>query len=489
MLLSIEVLLFIFIFFITYKFFKIYKKKSLLPPGPLSLPFIGNIHQIGSAPIVAHSKFAKRYGEIHYVSQFGQPVVVINTLEAMKECNFVGSDDFSHRPIWMENFRTLILPPGIVGKGVEDYHENRRFLLSNLKRRGMGRSGLEPEILQEADHLISHLKSTSELDMRTALHGFSSNIVMTMCFGKRWDYGDLEYEVFSKAFHTCIDQSPLPILEDFLPHIFSFLPLFKKAKQEIHKSVAHIRKYFEDIIHDRIIDESPDEHDDIVSDYLKIHQVMDKEQLRNLVDICFDLFFAGSDTTSITTNFAIVHLINNPSWQEEIFAEIDTVLKGQIPSMEDLQNLPKIEATIQETIRMNPISPMILKANQHATKFRQYTIPSNTLVLINAYHINNDNETFPDPTTFNPRRWLSPEGKFRGDLVEKVPTFGVGRRACIGRPLARMEMFFMMVRLTQEFIFAVPDGHPIPSGALDVDTGAVTVNAPAYILKLIRREK
>ena len=81
--------------------------------------------------------------------------------------------------------------------------------------------------------------------------------------------------------------------------------------------------------------------------------------------------------------------------------------------MEGLEKLPKLEATIQETLRLNPNGPLIPRATAHATKVRNYVVPANCQVWVNAYHINYDPVTFPDPTSFSPQRWLRPDGTFR----------------------------------------------------------------------------
>jgi cytochrome P450 family 2 subfamily U polypeptide 1 len=415
---------------------------------------------------------------------FGHPVITLSSLEVMKECNFASSDDFSHRPVWLTNFCNF-LTPGLVFKGAQEYHVPRKFIMTNLKRLGMGKAGLEPRILEEANQAVTYLNSILELDPQPVLHNFTMNVIMTMCFGKRWDYGDPEYTAFAECLHRILQHSLITTLEDLVP-ILRYLPPVRTANKESSESVLCIRRLFEGIVQDKISGTTSMDDNTLVDAYLDIHKQMSKENLKDIIDICQDLFIAGSDTSSATINFAIIHMLNNLSWQDEVSAELDTVLQGRSPSMADLQLLPKLEATLQETFRMNPNAPLIIKATEHAVKLREYIIPSNCMVQINAYHINHDPASFPDPTTFSPKRWLHGDGTFRSDLVERVVTFGVGRRACIGRPLARMEMTLMLARLLQEFRFIVPEGEAVPSGTLKGDS--VVVSPPPYRIKLVRRD-
>ena len=415
---------------------------------------------------------------------FGHPVVVLSSLEAMSLCNFSSSDVFSHRPVWLKNVCSSITP-GIIFKGSADYHNNRRFLLGSLKRRGMGKSGLEAQVLAEAEELVAHLKCFGEVDPQIIINNFTSNTIMTMCFGKRWNYNDKNYEDFSKAMDKVVDTFPLLFVEDLVPY-FGYLPNIKQAKRENADANTILRTQFEEIITARVNGPDTESYDDLVSDYMgnKLGK-MDEADMKNLVEICQDMFFAGSDTTSTTCNFAIIHLLNNPDWQEEVFAELNAVLQGRHPSMTDLQNLPKMEATINETLRLNPLVPLIFKANAETVKIREYTIPESTLILVNVYHISYDPLVFPEPASFKPCRWIGPEGKFSNELVEKVPTFGAGRRACLGRPLARMELFLLLATLLQNFTFSLPPGAPLPSGALAGDS--IAMQPPPYTLKLVAR--
>ena len=290
--------------------------------------------------------------------------------------------------------------PGIVFKGATDYHKDRRFLLTNLKSRGMGRSGLEGQILEEVEQLINHLTTNKELDPRVLLTNFTSNTIMTMCFEKRWEYGDENYTRFADSIEKIVETFPLVMLKDLVP-LFGYLPSVAQGNKENYKANSVLRSQFEGLIRERV--HSKDSHTsfDIVGDYMNKNKVENEEEIKNLIDLCQTMFFAGSDTTSSTTNWTIVHLLSDLAWQEEVYTELSRVLEGRAPTMAGLQDLPKMEATIAETLRLSPVNPLILKANCETAMLRDYIIPANTMIMINVYHINRDPQVFPDPGAFH----------------------------------------------------------------------------------------
>ena len=276
----------------------------------------------------------------------------------------------------------------------------------------MGKFGLEAQILEETEMLMEHLEEEGIVDPSTTLTNFTSNNIMRMMFSQRWQYGDADFEVFTNHLEILHANSPVLMLKDLVP-MSRHLPYVKQVAKEVSKAVGHVRNFFWHIIEKQIAEKDSVESDNFTDAYLQTHETMDEKEISNLVDICQDMFLAGTDTTSATLNFIIIHLLNDPSWQEELFHEITAAFQEGVPSMEDLEKIPKLEATIQETLRLNPNGPMIPRATAHATKVRNYVVPANCQVWVNAYHINYDPITFPDPTSFSPRRWLHPDGTFR----------------------------------------------------------------------------
>ena len=152
-------------------FRKVKKKGCRFPSGPTPWPFFGNILQLYSSPMETHHKYSKTYGDIHSVSLFGHKVVVLNSIEALRDCNVGNSDVFMHRPVWLEN-TTKSLGPGIAFRGFDQYLENRKFLLTNLKKQGMGKSQLEPAVIAEVDLLLSYPEKNSPLNTKYAFQSF-----------------------------------------------------------------------------------------------------------------------------------------------------------------------------------------------------------------------------------------------------------------------------------------------------------------------------
>ncbi|GAU23196.1 hypothetical protein TSUD_172230 [Trifolium subterraneum] len=77
--------------------------------------------------------------------------------------------------------------------------------------------------------------------------------------------------------------------------------------------------------------------------------------------LIMDFFTAGTDTTAISTEWALVELMNNPSLLKKAREEIDKIVgKNRLVDESDGPNLPYLQAIMKETFRLHPPVPMIL---------------------------------------------------------------------------------------------------------------------------------
>uniref|UniRef100_A0A8C6RMF1 Cytochrome P450, family 2, subfamily d, polypeptide 26 n=2 Tax=Nannospalax galili TaxID=1026970 RepID=A0A8C6RMF1_NANGA len=183
----------------------------------------------------------------------------------------------------------------------------------------------------------------------------------------------------------------------------------------------------------------------------------------NLHMVVLDLFSAGMVTTSTTLTWALLLMILYPDVQRRVQEEIDEVLgQARTPVMEDQARMPFTTAVIHEVQRFGDIAPLNLPhMTSRDIEVQGFVIPKGTTLITNLSSVLKDESAWEKPLQFHPEHFLDAQGRFL--KPEAFIPFGAGRRACLGEPLARMELFLFFTCLLQRFTFSVPPGQPPPS--------------------------
>ena len=127
--------------------------------------------------------------------------------------------------------------------------------------------------------------------------------------------------------------------------------------------------------------------------------------------------------------------------------------------MEDKQCLPYTMATIFEIQRCGNIATLggsTMHRNLQATTLNGYYIPKNSYIAANFYAVHVDERSFPDPSRFDPTRFLSNDQKSVHRPAEFIP-FSIGKKSCPGESLANMELFLFFSNLVRQYDFQVID--------------------------------
>ena len=167
-----------------------------------------------------------------------------------------------------------------------------------------------------------------------------------------------------------------------------------------------------------------------------------------------DLFVAGTETVSNTLDWALIYATYFPDFQKEIHSEIDRILgKEKLPTESDRYKLSYIEAFLNETMRFHCAGPILIpRATTKDIVFKECHIPRDTFIMVNMWSCMRDPVYWTEPDTFNPKRFINKEGKFDCRNPAMMP-FSVGKRACTGESLARLQLFLIFTSLLQKFIF------------------------------------
>ena len=195
-----------------------------------------------------------------------------------------------------------------------------------------------------------------------------------------------------------------------------------------------------------------------------------------------DMFLAGYETTSTALRFIISLLVKYPKFQEDIQRQLDEVVDNRRPSLNDRPNLPLIQATILEALRIGNVVPLAVPHVTIAdTTLCGYRVPKGTYVFANTESVHMDPKCWEDPTVFNPYRHIDTDGQLISNPSNFYP-FGAGRRVCVGESLGRVELFLFVSWLLQEFTLVAEKGY-----RLEVK-GALVQFPVRYKIRAIKRK-
>ncbi len=198
----------------------------------------------------------------------------------------------------------------------------------------------------------------------------------------------------------------------------------------------------------------------------------------------FDLFAAGLDGSANTLSYAMLLMANYPDIQAKVQSEIDRVCESRVPDYSDKSSLPYTEATIQEIMRYKTLAPLSLpRLTSQEVALEGYVLPKGTIVFSHIEMMHENPDEFPEPEIFRPERFINPDGSF--EFHQQVTPFGIGKRRCLGEPMARMTVFLIFTRILQKFKIRPPSGM----AKLDEEMvyGANTFPKPYQVVLDIRK--
>uniref|UniRef100_A0A673HLQ5 Uncharacterized protein n=1 Tax=Sinocyclocheilus rhinocerous TaxID=307959 RepID=A0A673HLQ5_9TELE len=390
-----------------------------LPPGPTPYPLLGNILQIDvKEPYKYYLKLSKKYGSVFTIWLANSPVVIISGYQALKDTMIGLGEEFSGRATY-----PLLMKITLGYGSGHRWKEMRRFTLMTLKNFGMGRRSIEERVREEAEKLVEitlilcyFLFKGSAFSPADMLSNTVANVICSIVFGQRFEFEDQIYNVFPKL-----------------------VSLFPGKHHLLFRDVDKAREYCKLQAKARINNEkyNPD------TEY----------HFDNLISLVWNLFSAGTETTSSTVRHALLLMMKHPDVQERVQKEIDEVVgRDRWSSVEDRQNLPYTDAVIHEIQRNMDLAPIAVPHKMMCnTEYNGYVIPKGVMVFPLLSSVLIDPKMWKNPNCFDPENFLDADGRFQKN--DAFVVFGMGKRACLGEALARIELFNFFISLLQHFTF------------------------------------
>ncbi|PYH43736.1 cytochrome P450 [Aspergillus saccharolyticus JOP 1030-1] len=431
--------------------------RGKLPPGPPPKPIIGNLHQFPKVNRAqAFDQWHRTYGPIVGLKLGLKKLILIGNYQVARELLDRRGAIYSSRPrvvmageIANRGNHTALMPYGSKWK----LHNRVHSTLMNPRM--VQRYQYLQDI--ESRQLLDDLLKGSTSDFGARIHRYSSSLLFALAYGQRLPTSDaFEIQENAHIAHHFIENlaagrwlvDAFPVL-NYLPTV---LAPWKKIGDQLYQ-----RKFGLLQRNTALALEKPGWNWTKHFHGPKKPADASWEELLNIIGVLYE---AGADTTTSALEAFVMAAVLHPDPVRRVQAEIDALVGGaaRIPNFDDVQQLPYMNAFVNETMRWRPIAPEgVPHSLMEEDEYEGYTLPKNSIVIANQWQMAMDPATFTDPQAFRPERWLE-------DPKLPISAFGFGRRACPGRHIAMNSMRIVMCRLlwAYDFDHAYEHGQKVP---------------------------
>jgi cytochrome P450 len=175
------------------------------------------------------------------------------------------------------------------------------------------------------------------------------------------------------------------------------------------------------------------------------------------------LMLAGHETTAAALSWAWYLLASHPQALRRMHEELDAVLGGRTPGVEDLPRLPFTRAVFDETLRLYPPAWGQPRESIEEDEIGGYRIPAKSIVMVCQWVTQRRPDLWERPDDFVPERFLG-AGPGTFPPFAYYP-FGGGARQCIGSHFALMEAQVILATVAQRFEVEMEPGQTITPDA------------------------
>lgn len=420
-------------------------RRDKFPPGPYGGLKGWSFRALNESPLEMFSQLA-RYGDVVGIRVVNFRNIFVNHPDLIEEVLI----DHPRRYV---KGRVLRANRHVFGEGLltseGDFWLRQRRLVQPAFHRAQIAAYAET-MVQYAQRMLEGWRSGEERDVHQEMMQLTLEIVVKTLFG-----GDVARDAqdVGKSLALLLELGANFRRTLFIPH---WMPT--PTNLRIKREIAFIESILYRIISERRA--SWRDTGDLLSMLLHVQDEdgsrMTDKQLR---DETITLFLAGHETTASSLSWTWWLLARNPTVEAKLHAELDEVLGGRAPSLEDLARLPYTGNVVTESLRLYPPAWGLARVAVENHEIAGYPVKKGMGVAMAQWVVHRDTRWFDAPEEFRPERW-------EGDYLKRIPRFayfpfGGGPRQCIGNSFALMETTLILATVAQKYRLRLVPDHPV----------------------------
>jgi cytochrome P450 len=393
-------------------------------------------------PIFLFQHLAEKYGDIAHYKIGWHHIVFLNHPEYIREVLVVQNDNFiKERTVQRTR---MLLGEGMITSEDAEHRAQRQVAQPAFHRQRIQEYGAA--FVDEAARARESWKDGGQRDVAIDMMHLTLKIVARTLFA-----ADLQNEVLELA--DAINR---------IMGLYNFLVMLPAAEWLVHlrppglAAFVKARKRIDAVVY-RMMDAHRRRGDNggslldlmLTASSNESESDAGPEAQQALRDQVITIFLAGYETVANALIWTWYLLSQNPDCERRCHEEVDSVLQGRLPTVEDLPRLHYVEMVMAESMRLYPPAWAMGRYARNDFQLGEYRLPARTTVLISQFVTHRDPRYFPDPLRFDPQRFTA-EAKSKRAKFTYFP-FGAGVRQCIGESFAWMEGVLVLATFLQKW--------------------------------------
>ena len=426
-------------------------------PGPRGHLLLGSARDFQRDPLRFGLAMTQQYGDIVRIRLLLWPAYLVNHPDGVKHVLQEKQQNYNKDLYPYQIFKPL-LGRGLVTNDGKSWLHQRRLMQPAFHRKRLAAFGslMTDATVMMLDQWQDFAEHAQQLDIAAEMLRLTLRIVGQALFNI--DLSD-ETHIVSQALITVNK-----LLSDYIYAPLPPLNIPTSRNRLIQTAFRTLDQVVQGIINQHR--QQNMDTDDLLSMLLSVRdeetgQGMNDQQVRDEV---MTLLIAGHETVSTALTWTWYLITKHPEVERHLHAELNTVLGGQIPTVDHLAKLPYTRMVLEETLRLYPPAWVFGRKSVADDEIGGYFIPANSMIVLSPYITHRHPAFWDKPEVFEPERF-TPERSAGRPHYAYFP-FGGGPRVCIGNNFALMEMQLILVTVAQRYKLRLVPGHPVEPEAL-----------------------